>query len=296
MDFAALLDSLYPGARVTNAAPLVGGVSAQVYQVSFVHADGTAERVVVRRHPNPHGDPARGARAGREHTLLCALQRCGLPTPQSLRFVPPDTLVLSWIDGETTLPHDAELPLAATLAAVHAIVPDSQFPSLPVRDDPLPELLAWQPALFAADETDPGVVGTDGVFAEPLRQACGQYTGTPRLLHGDYWPGNILWHRGRLAAVLDWEDAAVGDPLSDLACARLELCCARDLETAERFTALYAQAAGTDLARLPWWDLYVAVAALRQMDDWGLAPDALAARRAATTAWRTRALQAIRLR
>ena len=41
----------------------------------------------------------------------------------------------------------------------------------------------------------------------------------PALLHGDYWPGNILWKDGRLAAVIDWEDACLGDPLVDLAMA-----------------------------------------------------------------------------
>ena len=38
----------------------------------------------------------------------------------------------------------------------------------------------------------------------------------PRLLHGDFRTGNYLVHRGELAAVLDWEFAAFGDPLEDL--------------------------------------------------------------------------------
>jgi len=38
----------------------------------------------------------------------------------------------------------------------------------------------------------------------------------PVLLHGDFWPGNVLWKDGRIAAVIDWEDAALGDPLADL--------------------------------------------------------------------------------
>jgi aminoglycoside phosphotransferase (APT) family kinase protein len=35
------------------------------------------------------------------------------------------------------------------------------------------------------------------------------------LLHGDYWPDNTLWRDGRLVCVIDWEDAALGDPLAD---------------------------------------------------------------------------------
>ena len=45
----------------------------------------------------------------------------------------------------------------------------------------------------------------------------------PALLHGDYWPGNVLWEDGRLAAIIDWEDASVGDPLVDVSNARLEI-------------------------------------------------------------------------
>jgi aminoglycoside phosphotransferase (APT) family kinase protein len=37
------------------------------------------------------------------------------------------------------------------------------------------------------------------------------------LLHGDFWPGNALWRDGALVAILDWEDAAIGDPLADVA-------------------------------------------------------------------------------
>jgi aminoglycoside phosphotransferase (APT) family kinase protein len=33
----------------------------------------------------------------------------------------------------------------------------------------------------------------------------------------------VLWRDGRIVAVIDWEDAQVGDPLADLANTRLEL-------------------------------------------------------------------------
>jgi len=101
----------------------------------------------------------------------------------------------------------------------------------------------------------------------------------------------VLWHQGRLAAVLDWEDAALGDPLSDLACARLELACAAGQVAADALTAAYLGLASCPPERLPLWDLYVATAADRYMDGWGLAPEALAARRATTRAWQARALR-----
>jgi hypothetical protein len=117
----------------------------------------------------------------------------------------------------------------------------------------------------------------------------GRFCGPARLLHGDFWPGNLLWRNSLLVAVLDWEDAAIGDPLSDLACARAELACAAGEAVSRRFTDEYLQQTGLDASRLPVWDLYVSTAALMSMDQWGLPPDRLAARRGATQAFRDRA-------
>ncbi len=62
---------------------------------------------------------------------------------------------------------------------------------------------------------------------------------TSALLHGDYWPGNILWRDGRLVGVIDWEDAALGDPLADLANSRLEIFWAFGGDVMHDFTRRY---------------------------------------------------------
>ncbi len=291
MDIPAIIEQLAPGARVTHSGPLTGGVSADVHEVVFIQADGTEDRVVVRRHRQVEGKADRHDRAAREHVLLCELHERGVAVPRSRLFVPPDTLVLDRIEGSTELPDDPAEALASTLAAVHAIdasTVEGSLLSLPLLDDPLPALLEWLPSLLAVD-----ALAESPLVREEIRRACGRFTGTPRLLHGDYWPGNVMWQQGRLIAVLDWEDAAKGDPLTDVACARVELCCARDTGLAERFTDAYVRHASTDMARLFWWDLFVSTAALQYMDGWGLAPDVLAARRAATLAFQARALQTL---
>ena len=56
------------------------------------------------------------------------------------------------------------------------------------------------------------------------------------LLHGDFWPGNTLWRDGKLVAVIDWEDAALGDPLADLARSRLEVLWAYGGDAMHAFT------------------------------------------------------------
>lgn len=56
------------------------------------------------------------------------------------------------------------------------------------------------------------------------------------LLHADYFPGNIVLHGDAIAAVIDWERAALGDPMPDIATTRLDLRSAYGADIAERFT------------------------------------------------------------
>ncbi|MFP6745534.1 MAG: aminoglycoside phosphotransferase family protein, partial [Alphaproteobacteria bacterium] len=89
------------------------------------------------------------------------------------------------------------------------------------------------------------------------------------LLHGDFWPGNILWKDGQLVAVIDWEDATRGDPLSDLAISRLDLRMIYGVDAMTAFTSRYETAAATDTTALPTWDLYAALRSAPHIDDWG---------------------------
>ena len=59
MNFASIIEQLAPGAEVLQSARLAGGVSAEVHEVVFVAANVNVDRVVVRRHRNIDGKPAR---------------------------------------------------------------------------------------------------------------------------------------------------------------------------------------------------------------------------------------------
>lgn len=93
-------------------------------------------------------------------------------------------------------------------------------------------------------------------------------TNEPVLLHGDHWPGNILWRDGRIAAVIDWEDAALGDPLDDVAISRLEILWAFGIEAMQDFTARYRAMTAVDFVNLPYWDLYAALRPASKIAEW----------------------------
>jgi aminoglycoside phosphotransferase (APT) family kinase protein len=77
-----------------------------------------------------------------------------------------------------------------------------------------------------------------------------------------------LWRGGQLAAVVDWEDAQLGDPLADLANSRLEILWAFGAEAMHSFTSHYRSMSNIDFTNLPYWDLCAALRPAFKIADW----------------------------
>lgn len=263
----AMVADHLPAATFRRASRLTGGVSADVYRLECQGEGGAIRSIVLRIHgPNHNGHPA-----ALEFSILDAVTGLGISAPralaldESLRHIPYPFLLLDLVEGETAAPTDPAdhwiVRMAEALAHIHS-APVAGLPALPLRQDPLPELFAYLPL--------------DPAF-ETLRQRLSRlsdtgYDGVPVLLHGDFWPGNLLWRGQELMGVLDWEDAAVGDPLSDVACAALELRYVVGSEGAERFLRAYDSLRPIARQSLALWQIYVAAAAHHAMGTWGLAP------------------------
>lgn len=135
------------------------------------------------------------------------------------------------------------------------------LPNLPTNQDPVEGALQYLPEV----SKDKSLLSAIGSMKASTKGR--------RLLHGDFWPGNILWHDGQLAAVLDWEDAALGNPMSDLACCRVELLCEYGRDAMDAFTDYYLRCNSFDITDLALWEVYASSSALATMSGWGLAPD-----------------------
>lgn len=251
--------ALQLGGTLLGHAPLAGGVSARVIALDLLLPKGDRRRVVVREPGAAEWKEVGQQSARREFELLAHLHQAGLPVPQPLLLQDqqqPPFFVMAFVEGTAELPADGPERMAELLARIHA-QPLEGLPALPDREDPI----ACLPDFLGPDQT-----------ALRERLANDPPTLTPRrtLLHGDFWPGNVLWRADELAALLDWEDAAVGDPLSDVACCRLELRYVRGASGSEAFTKAYAESTSRDEGELPLWDAYVSAAALSSMSQWGL--------------------------
>jgi aminoglycoside phosphotransferase (APT) family kinase protein len=279
-----LLRAVDPGLTLVRAETLAGGVSARVTRIDAVRADGRADTLVLRQYgaANVRGDPRCAAH---EYELLGLLQAAGLPVPrpryadESHTILPVPCLVTDFVDG-TTITGPGQVAgsrraftdhLAATLASIHqaGVSPSAVSHLRDVLRNATTRIGTWPTSLDAA--LDEGAVRAALARAWPPPQLNRRV-----LLHGDYWPGNTLWRNGTVVCVLDWEDAAVGDPLADVANARMELTMAFSAAAASDFTRHYAELApSVDLAALPNWDLYAALRHAGRMGEWQLSPEDL---------------------
>lgn len=260
------------GGTPAGWAPLSGGVSATIVRVDIDIGDGTGTRAVIRQPGAAAWKHTSRGTAAREYALLAHLHAAGLAVPAPLWYdasAAHPFYVMEHVGGDGQLPDDAPEQAARFLAQLHRL-PIPVDVELGRLEDPAAEIGAYLPP--GHDELRGAVEA--GAITPAERHA---------IVHGDFWPGNIMWSDSTIAAVLDWEDTTVGDPLADVACARLEMRYDWGREAAERFSTTYAELCHTDTARLAVWDAYVAAAALHSMSDWGLAADVEAHRRREAT-------------
>ncbi len=259
--FELLVQKLGAGAQLLDSWPLAGGVSALVTALQVRWPGGRVERLVVRQY-GERDLQANPDIARQEFGLLQVLTAAGLPVPAP-RYAELGLLVLDFVEGATEFqPSDDAKSLgqlATFLARLHGL-PTAELSFLPV-------LTTLSPSPEAPDES---------LSETRIRDALEQFGPPPAapaaVLHGDFWPGNVLWAGSQLTAVIDWEDAALGDPLADVGNARLELLFSLGQEAMQAFTDDYGRQTGTDLAQLAYWDLRAALRPCGRLSQWGLAP------------------------
>lgn len=278
--------SLMPDVANVHSEPLTGGSSAFVTRLTLESARGELRHVVFRQHADRVAKEHDSLVASKEFHVTRRLAEIGFEVAEPLALHDDGTangpwLVTEWIEGSTAV-GSADLDSSLTqmadfLARLHAVDPDGlRVPGLHVIENPVEVLRDVVPA-----------GGTGESLVSRLNAGVRRTPNADVVLHGDFWPGNVMFHRGELVAVLDWEDAQLGDPLVDLACARVEVTCAYGPGACEDFTLAYLAAAAQRstplvLDDLALWEAYVSSTALRSMHLWGLSPVDESTRRATT--------------
>ena len=276
MNLEEIVQKLHPGGKLLRAWYPKGGVSAEITALEIELLDGGVRKYILRRHGE--ADLASNPDiAALEFRLLGFLQENGIPTPEprlldtSREILPTPYLVVDYIRGASEFA-PMDLPgylhqFASQLVKIHQLdLTRFDSSSLPRHT------LRFYDSQELSDRTKTPKLEL-GKIQHTLTNAwpCMQVN-SPVLLHGDYWPGNILWNDERLAAVIDWEDARLGDPLADLANSRLEILWAFGAETMDDFTDRYQAMMEIDYTHLPYLDLWAVLKPAVKLRSWGLSP------------------------
>ncbi len=267
-----LVSAFAPGAMLKAARLLIGGISARSIALDVMHADGTQQGYVVRQPGRWALSQSKDA-AQKQFDILKLVEPFDVPSPVPVfvdnggALLGAPCLVMDRLEGAPTYAPDNLNEyidqFAAGLARVHMCdVPPAQLTKLPDQHARLNHVIDWHPPQLD-DSLREGQIREVLSSAWPLPPCV-----HPRLLHGDYWPGNVLWVEGRLNALVDWEEAEAGDPLGDLAITRLEMVWTFGAAAIDRFTARYQALTGADLALLPYWDLIAAIRPSNYLHKW----------------------------
>jgi aminoglycoside phosphotransferase (APT) family kinase protein len=241
--------------RVTRVEARRGGSSSAIHALTV-----GGSRVILRRYVVPHVIDEEPDLIDREVRSLRVLERSAAKTP---------------------------VPIVSDAAAVHADVPALVMSCLPGRVDWAPsDLEPWlrrlAEALHPIHATPWGA--DDGLRAfrpyEPERWEPPPWLRDPSIwdravavfhappaddatafIHRDYHPGNVLFRRGQVSGVVDWQAASIGPPSVDISHCRVNLIRRFGPDVADRFTTAWEDVSGDRYH--PWAEAAMAVDVLR---------------------------------
>ncbi|SEE74575.1 phosphotransferase family protein [Jiangella alba] len=251
--------SMGRGSRIVGYRRLTGGVSSAVHRLT-VERLGKRTFVVLRQYP---GGLGLQEALEQEIANLRLVAGSGLPVPNVLDADVAGTstggepsLLMTRLPGQVDLNPAEPRSWMTTIAELAVLLHSLDLPAKAFRpwtdswiaplDGFQVPVGAQQPAVWKA--------AFDVMAAPPPAD-------TAVFLHGDLLPVNLLWSRGKITGLTDWNGVHRGSRAIDVGHCRRYLAALYSPEWSEQLRSLYESIAGVTLD--PWWDLY----ALLHHDD-----------------------------
>jgi aminoglycoside phosphotransferase (APT) family kinase protein len=279
------LDGIGP-AELTGIQLIAGGRSNLTYRLTLARAAGGAAEIVLRRPPLGHVLPT-AHDMSREFRVLSGLSGTPVPVARPLAMCTDTDVIgapfylMAYVPGrvlrtrqDTSVLTEAQAAslserLADMLAAIHATdLPATGLSGLGKGAGYLRRQLdRWQRQMEQSRSRE--VPGYDELVAR--LSAAIPPEGDVTLVHGDFRLDNVLVTvdpQPRIAAVVDWEMATLGDPLADLGLTLVYWAEAGQgaqggigtdgtttpgFMTRAEFTAAYAERTGRDVSRISYY-------------------------------------------
>jgi aminoglycoside phosphotransferase (APT) family kinase protein len=240
------------GAPVVSVRAVRGGMSSAVHALTLAAPPGRRGAVVVlRRYVRPELNAEEPGIAEHEARSLDVATAMEVPTPELLALDATGTaagspsLVMSRLPGRVDW-HPAHLDvwldrLAELLPPVHAA---------PV---PPPGVLPPYTAYVPDSDAPPRWTAHPKVWERAVEIARRPATAVPSVVvHRDFHPGNVLWRRGAVTGLVDWQSTSVGPASVDVGHCRVNLL-RFGLDAAAHFTRRWEHLTGTSYH--PWGDI-----------------------------------------
>lgn len=235
------------GSPVLSATKLDGATTASVHRIDL--ADGRI--LVAKVFDQEDFLDERPDRADHEAAMLDLLEPTPVPAP---RLVAVDgvgeaagvpTVLMTWVEGTTELPDGWVMAMAENIADIHRVDPGG---------------ITWPYERYneGFELAAPSWAGDPGIWSEAFAIATSPPATATGFIHRDYHGGNLLWHQGDLAGVLDWLSGCIGPRAIDLAHLRMNLAMDYGLDEAEAVLDEYLEL-GEDGAWHPAWDVVDAI-------------------------------------
>lgn len=268
-----LLDRICPGHLFESATPAGAAYTNRVHIVRAAAPGGHRTLLVIKQLT----DSLDSRRATAEFHGLRIAHRHGIPVPEPL-FLDADGnvlgvpgLVTGYVEGAQVMRPSCVRAWAErqaeALLAIHDISPTGGERRFLYEGEALGLyfLTGHWPAAHAAHPLAGQIHSAIERFRPELDRV------RPRLLHMDYWPGNVLWSGDRIAAVVDWDGAAMGDRALDVGNFRMEMHLRGIKDAADIFLRRYEAGAG-EVKNLVFWELAAAARPLPNPAAWLIDP------------------------
>jgi len=272
-----LLEKIAPGSSLQRVELLPGSFSNHTHLVEARLPDGETLKCVVRRY-QIFGDYDRGEKARREFKTLELINDNGIPSPEPLLL--DDTggllgvpgIVTRLVPGALVLDAPPEpliwaRKLAVMLAKIHTIPLEEASSSFLLDAN---TEATWFLQHDSAPAYMQGFPGRINLWQALRDRYVSLRPVTPALIHIDYWEGNILWDEDEISAVLDWEEAARGDPVIDVAYARMNMFLMGLPVAVDEFLRAYEIESGHKAENLGFWEMAAAVRPMSGLANWGM--------------------------
>ncbi|HVU72918.1 MAG TPA: phosphotransferase family protein [Mycobacteriales bacterium] len=214
-----------------HADQIAGGRSNLTYKMT----DSAGATWVLRRPPTGHV-LATAHDMGREWRFISAFHPTPVPVPEPIALCEDESVVgapfyvMGYVDGVVLADHDTaramtedarsvlSYDLVEVLAALHAVDVDAAgIGTIGPREDYLARQLRRWNKQWEATYEQAGLQGLPMPELHRKLTAAAPPQTKVAVVHGDYRLGNVLASPdGKVQAVLDWELAALGDPLADV--------------------------------------------------------------------------------